>query len=346
MTKSWRMRKTHWFILSLVMILNFAQTATATTEPPDRSIFDLWNYQEVIDIKLTFNLEKVFNDRRGEETYPAEINFEDAAGNPQSWDLKISTRGNFRRQKCNEIPPLKLNFKKGDLRDAGLADFDDFKLVTHCLDDYQLAKELLLKEYLTYRMFNQLTDISYRVQLVNITYLDADSGLRKRQMGFLIEDTAQLRARIGADKIEKMRIVEQEKYQEDYSKLVALFQYMIGNSDWGITHSKNIKYIEKEGKILPVPYDFDFAGLVNAPYMVPASHFGLTTRFDRVYLGFEQSESELKKAMELFQDRREALYETVQEMKKLKRSAREEMIAYLDTFYENTEGIVFTEKWF
>lgn len=346
MTKSWKMKKTHWFIVSLVMILNFAQAATINSEPKESSIFDLWNYQEVIDMKLTFNLAEVFNDRRGEEKYPAEINFKDAAGNNQSWDLKISTRGNFRRQKCNETPPLKLNFKKGDLRDAGLADFDDFKLVTHCLDDYQLAKELLLKEYLTYRMFNQLTDISYRVQLVNITYVDAESGFRKKQMGFLIEDTAQLRARIGADKIEKMRIVEQEKYQEDYSKLVALFQYMIGNSDWGITHSKNIKYVEKEGKVLPVPYDFDFAGLVNAPYMVPATHYGLTTRFDRVYLGFEQSESELRKVMELFQDRREVLYETVQEMKKLKRSAREEMVAYLDTFYESSEEIVFSEKWY
>lgn len=346
MTKSWKMRKTHCFILTVVMILNFAQAASAMTGPQERSIFDLWNYQEVIDIKLTFNLDKVFNDRRGEEKYPAEISFKDASGTKQDWDLKISTRGNFRRQKCNEIPPLKLNFKKGDLRDAGLTDFDDFKLVTHCIDDYHLAKELLLKEYLTYRMFNQLSDISYRVQLVNITYLDTSSGLRKKQMGFLIEDTAQLRDRIGADKIEKMRIVEQERYQEEYSKLVSLFQYMIGNSDWGITHSKNIKYVEKDGKILPVPYDFDFAGLVNAPYMVPASQFGLTTRFDRVYLGFEQSESELKKAISLFQERKEALYSTVQEMKKLKRSAREDMIAYLDTFYENVEEIVFTEKWY
>lgn len=341
------MKKTHWFIIVLLMISNFGQVAFANdAEPPDIGIFDLWNYQEVIDIKLTFDLEEVFMDRRGEEDYPAEINFKDAKGNKQQWDLKISTRGNFRRQKCNEIPPLKLNFKKGDLRDAGLAEYDDFKLVTHCIDDYQAAKELLLKEYLTYRMFNHLTDISYRVQLVDITYVDSKTGLRKKQMGFLIEDTAQLRARIGAEKIKEMRIVEPEKYEAEYSKLVALFQYMIGNADWGITHSKNIKYVEKDGKVFPVPYDFDFAGLVGAPYMVPASRFGLTTRYDRVYLGFEHSKPELDNTISLLRKYKDELYETVSGMRMLKRSAREDMIEYLDTFYQNTDAIVFTENWY
>jgi hypothetical protein len=340
------MRKTNCFILTLVLIINFGYSAFANNVPPDRGIFDLWNYQEVIDIKLTFDLEKVFADRRGEQDYPAMINFKDAGGEKQNWQLKISTRGNFRRQKCNEIPPLKLNFKKGDLRDAGLADLDDFKLVTHCIDDYQEAKELLLKEYLVYRMFNQLTDVSYRVQLVNITYEDINTGKRKKQMGFLIEDTAQLRARIGADKIEKMRVVEQEKYEAEYSKLVGMFQYLIGNADWGITHSKNIKYVEKNGKVLPVPYDFDFAGLVGAPYMTPSTHYGLTTRFDRIYLGFEQSMPELVKAIRILEERKDAIYQTIEELKPLKKSSRQDMIEYLDTFYQDTANIQFSERWY
>ncbi|PHN06263.1 hypothetical protein [Flavilitoribacter nigricans] len=340
------MKKTNWFLLVLMLTLTFGQTAFANDNLPDKGIFDLWNYQEVIDVKLTFDLDEVFNDRRGEEDYPAEINFKDETGTKQDWQIKISTRGNFRRQKCNETPPLKLNFKKGDLRAAGLADFDDFKLVTHCIDDYQAAKELLLKEYLTYRMFNQLTDISYRVQLVNITYEDSQTGKRKKQMGFLIEDTAQLRARIGADKIEELRIVEQEKYELEYTRLVGMFQYLIGNTDWGITHSKNIKYVEKDQKVLPVPYDFDFAGLVDAPYLLMASRFGQTSRFDRVYLGFEQQENELGEAIEMLQAHKEDMYRTVQNMKMLKRSSREEMIAYLDTYFENAEGIRFTENWY
>lgn len=343
MTTYLNFKKTTWTISLLGILLLFGQKAFAEQELPEGGIFDLWSYQQVIDVKLTFDLDEVFEDRRGEEKYPAHISFKDESGAKQNWQLKVSTRGNFRRQKCNEMPPLKLNFKKGDLRDAGLADFDDFKLVTHCIDDFQEAKELLLKEFLIYRMFNQLTDISYRVQLVNITYEDVNTGQRKKQMGFLIEDSAQLRARIDADKVEDMRIIDQEKYDAEYAKLVSLFQYMIGNADWGITHSKNIKYVEKDQKVWPVPYDFDFAGLVDAPYMIPSSRYGQTNRFDRIYLGFERSKSELESTLRLFEERKEKIYQTVHELKILKRAAREDMIAYLDTFFVNAGEMAFTE---
>jgi hypothetical protein len=346
MTINWNLKKTNWTILLLGILLTFSQIAFAENDLPEKGIFDLWNYQEVIDLKLTFDLDEVFEDRRGEEQYPADISFKDETGTKQNWQIKISTRGNFRRQMCNEMPPLKINFKKGDLRDAGLADFDDFKLVTHCIEDFQEAKELLLKEFLVYRMFNQLTDVSYRVQLVNITYEDVNTGRRKKQMGFLIEDTAQLRARIGADKIGEMRIIESEKFKTEYSQLVALFQYMIGNADWGLTYSKNIKYLEKDQKVWPVPYDFDFAGLVGAPYMTPSSEYDLRTRFDRVYLGFERSTADLEATIRLFEAHREEIYDTVMELKMLKRSSREDMITYLDTFFEHTGEINFTENWY
>lgn len=340
----WNLKKMNKCILSLIIFLGLSQIAFSNNGSPEEGIFDLWNYQEVMELKMTFDLDRVFNDRRGGEQHPAEISFEDANGSLQNWAAKVGVRGNFRRQKCDETPPLKINFKKGDLRDAGLAEFDDFKLVTHCIDDYQNARELLLREYLIYRMFNQLTDYSFRVQLVKITYEDVNTGKRKKQMGFLIEDAAQLRARIDADKVDEVRIINQDKFETDYRQLVAMFQYMIGNADWGITHSKNIKYVEKGQKIFPVPYDFDFAGLVGAPYMTPASHHGLTSRFDRVYLGFERETTDLENTIKLLEESKKTLYNTVADLKLLKWSSRKIMLNYLDTFFENTEEIHFADN--
>lgn len=345
MINNWKLKKISQLLI-LFALINFNLNAKVSDAPPEKGIFDLWNYEQVVDIDLTFDLETVFTDRRGEVDHPARISFEDETGQEQAWQIKVSTRGNFRRQKCNEVPPLKIDFKKGDLREAGLAEFDDFKLVTHCIDDYQAAKELLLKEYLIYKMFNQLTDLSYRVQLVDITYRDTNSGKKKRQMGFLIEDTAQLRARIGAEKVEVKRVVEAQEHAADYRKMVALFQYMIGNSDYGITHSKNIKYILKDDKVLSVPYDFDFAAAVDAPYLMYTKRYGQTSRYDRVYLGFERSYEVLEPTIELFEQKKTELYQTVYDMRLLKRSSREEMIAYLDTFFENTKEIKFPENWY
>lgn len=329
-------------ILVLITVqISFADGKNASGE---RGIFDLWNYQEVIDVKLTFNLEEVFQDRKGIDSHPAKITFEDERGTEQNWEIKLSTRGRFRKMKCSEVPPLRINFKKEDLRNAGLADYDDYKLVTYCLEDYQLAKELLLKEYLTYRMFNQLTNVSFRVQLINITYEDVNTGKRKEQLGFLIEDTAQLRARIEAEKLEAFRVVDQEKYQTDYSRLVSMFQYLIGNADWGLTFSRNIKYLEKDDKVLPVPYDFDFAALVDAPYMTVPSKFHLNTRYDRIYLGFERSRSELEPTIQLLEEQKEELYALVNGMDILQPSSRTGMIKYLNSFFKNTKKIRFANN--
>ena len=307
--------RTSQYLCTLIVALitiqtNFANNHIASAE---KGIFDLWNYKEIIDIKLTFDFEQVFENRRSVKSYPAEINFKDETGSEQSWQIGLSIRGKYRRIKCSEMPPLKINFRKGDLRNAGLADFNDFKMVTHCLDNHKQAKELLLKEYLTYRLFNNLTEISYRVQLINITYEDVNTGKQKQQLGFLIEDTAQLRARIGAEKIEAKLVVDQNKYQQEYNRLVAVFQYLIGNMDWGFSTSKNVKYVKINNKVLAVPYDFDFAALVNAPYRRLPNIYPLKSRYDRLYLGMERSQSELEKTIRLVEEQKETLYKTVEE---------------------------------
>ncbi|MCB9349767.1 MAG: hypothetical protein H6573_19980 [Lewinellaceae bacterium] len=65
----------------------------------------------------------------------ATLSFLDKQGNRQEWPLDISLRGKFRRMHCKDMPPLRLDFSKKDLEEAGLAQFDDLKLVNYCMGD-------------------------------------------------------------------------------------------------------------------------------------------------------------------------------------------------------------------
>jgi hypothetical protein len=65
-----------------------------------------------------------------------------------------------------------------------------------------------------------------------------------------------------------------------------VFEYMIGNTDMSIYVQHNVRLIQTPaGARFPVPYDFDYSGIVNAGYAVPAKGLGITSVRDRLYRG-------------------------------------------------------------
>ena len=171
---------------ALLLSLVFSGPVLAIEPIGEKSIFDLMNYQEVLDLTLEADLATFRTDRKNTSSHPAKVSFRDSSGELQEWDLKVKLRGAFRRMKCTDVPPLKLNFKKSELEKAGLAKFDDLKLVPQCFTGQAAAKESLLKEYLAYKLYNEMSDYSYRVQLVRITYVDVSTGQKDKQWAFLI----------------------------------------------------------------------------------------------------------------------------------------------------------------
>ena len=333
----------NWKSALIILVIGLTGWTEAFASGPvsGKGIFELLSYQEVVPVTLSFDIEALTGDRRNDEDHNAKLSFTDKRGDIQEWDIELSLRGNFRRIKCSEMPPLKIKFKKKDLEAAGLAPFNDMKLVTYCVEDEKAARETLLKEYLIYKLYNQITIASYRVQLLDIEYKDVNTGETRKQMGFLIEDTAQLRDRLGADKSENERIINPEEFHTKYRKTVAVFEYRIGNADWILTSAKNVKYIVKDTVVIPVPYDFDFSALVDAPYALFVGTKGQSSFYDRVYLGFEREYDDLERTINAFSRKKEALYQTIRTFKHLKPASRQEMIDYLDTFFENSDYIKF-----
>lgn len=325
--------------LSPILVGILLLSGRAKAQSP--SIFDLISYQDIIKINLSFDLSSLQENRRDKNAYPGWLQFTNQTGEQQRWQVDMSLRGRFRRQRCQEMPPLTIDFSKKALAKAGLAPFDDMKLVTYCMADDQAAREALIREYITYKLYNQLTEMSFRVQLVKMTIKDTRTGKKTTQMAFLIEDTAQLRARIGAEKMEDFRVRNKIQFQPHALRMTTLFQYMIGNQDWGLTISKNVKYLMRADQVIVVPYDFDFSVLVGASYAMPQEVLEKPLAYGRAYLGFQEDPEDLRVIFNELLRKRKALMEVIRKCKFLKASSKKEMEAYINFFFEHSTDLKF-----
>lgn len=319
----------------LISLLSFSNNifAFSTTDTP-QSIFDVLQYQELLEVNLEMEVDSVFANRMNAKKHPAIFSFKDKDGMVQDWKIKVELRGKYRRLKCENLPPLKLNFKKADLKEAGLSTFDDLKLVTYCINDEAEARQLILKEYLAYKMYNQITQQSFRVQLVSINYIDASTGLVDSQFGILIEDTAQLRDRLNVSKRENAYGLSKERFNNSQVKVVALFNYMIGNSDWSIQVNRNIKVMDKNEKCILIPYDFDFSGFVDAPYASAKREHGIRSTKERVYLGFKDDLKDLKMAKRILEKKRPEFMKIIKDCEWLSSENKKELIKYINSYYQ------------
>ncbi|MBK6950367.1 MAG: hypothetical protein IPH16_21880 [Haliscomenobacter sp.] len=266
--------------------------------------------------------------------FPAAVIQQNGQGPAVQWPADLSLRGKFRRMRC-DFPPLRVEFKKDTLRAMGLADHNDLKLVTHCLDDPDSSKENILREYLCYRLYNILTPISYRVQLAEITYEDTQGGMPpKTRYGFFMEDFDELAQRMEGVQCDSLGLGARntDPAQEN---LVYVFQYMISNADWDYRYLRNLKAVKQASSNLRllVPYDFDHSGLVKSKYAVPRRELGQATVRERVYLGRPADAQVFKNTLAHFQENKNALLDEVRHFELLSKESRNDMLEFLRQFY-------------
>ncbi len=251
--------------------------------------------------------------------------------------IRIKPRGEFRRAYCS-FPPLKLNFKRTKFEFESIQQLDKMKMVVDCRQSASY-QDYLLREYLTYKLFNLFTDISFKVRLVHVRYLDTgrEKHNDKTEYAFLIEDVEDVAERNGAIEI-KQKKLGQSSTQAHQMLLVAMFNYMIGNTDWSVPGSHNVKLIRKMDiqEIYPytVPYDFDYAGLVNTSYAVPYEKLGLNNVRQRMYLGLCYEPSDFQEVINLFMEKEAEVNQTIETFEYLDKRSREDIKDFLGEFYE------------
>ena len=116
--------------------------------------------------------------------------------------------------------------------------------------------------------------------------------------------------------------------------LMSMFEYAIGNTDFSIFALHNVRVVtHPSGAIYPVPYDFDFSGLVSAPYAVPDPRLPIANVRQRLYRGPCRPMPVLAPRVARFLERRDAVMALFDEIPELPQGDRREARAYLDDFF-------------
>ena len=309
----------------------------------------LFETHDLLSFTIRAPLRDILNDRHQEsEEHPGTLVLRGSNGDSTSLDVKIRTRGNSRLRKdiCN-FPPVRLNFQTGQTKQTIFAGQDKLKLVTHCQDGRDEYEQYLLKEYLLYRAFNLLTDLSFRVRLARITYVDSEDRRDViTKYGFFIEQNEMMAARNDWEPL-KVRVLSPGYVDPEYLGLVEVFQYMIGNPDCSAFAAEKGKgecchntspVGSMQGPVFPVPYDFDITGLVSPRYLSKLYQAAPGARVSnpkkRVYRGLCRSERYLDNQFALLRDRRDDIYALYSTQEGLNPKVLKRTLEYLDDFYE------------
>ena len=307
--------------------------AAAPSPPPAASPSVLFQDQTPLVLRITTDLKALLRDRGDErKEHDGRLRYTTPNGDTGSVSVKLRTRGIFRLKKC-AFPPLRLDFPKGKVKGTPFAGQDKLKLVTHCDPWRSPYEQNLLEEYSLYGVFNALTDQSFRARLAHVTYVDSARNDSLVRYAFLIESDAELARRLAVTLIEANN-VHDLRIADDVMNLVAMFEYLIGNTDWSVWLRHNIAIAQRpDGDLIAMPYDFDFAGVINAPYASPAPALNIKSVRDRVYRGFCQPESLVTATLARFRAAKDSMYAVVRAVPDLEPREKKEMLDYFDQFY-------------
>jgi len=327
--------KVSLLVAASVFIFSFDKQKQTSIQVIDKTISEkaLFDSEEILSITLKGNIRELLNDRAAtKSTYRnLTLSYLEKDTNVVSIPVKMKTRGHFRKMKGNcKYPPLQISFPADvDRLSTVFKGQTKLKLVMPCA-----GEDYVIREWFVYKIYNLITPQSFKARLVRIELQDSKS--KKQQgpfYGFLIENEKQMAAR------NKSTVVEQklrpEETKQDVFLTMAVFQYLIGNTDWSIQYLQNIKLLKTDDpQLSTVPYDFDHSGMVNAPYAHPAEELLMRSVEERRYRGYCMSDLKVfEKPIAQYNKLKDDIYKLYTESKLLDEKYIKSVTKYLDEFY-------------
>ena len=271
----------------------------------------------------------------------------------ETHSIMLSARGKSRRKMENcSFPPLRVSFSDKPSEESLFHKQGRIKLVTHCRNSSR-AEQTMLREYAAYRLYNLVTPESLQVRLARVTYMDGDQAVTTR-LGFFIEDADDAARRLGMKEVNIGDIAVNAINRQDSARY-GVFQYLIGNTDWAMVvgpdpldccHNTKLLGSAKDAKdnLTPVPYDFDNAGLVDAPYAFPNAKLRTRSVKIRVYRGFCLVNSLIPDEISHLRKVRPLLEAEIAAIPELSAKTRDRMLSYLASGYKDLSSPNSIEK--
>lgn len=325
-------------LLSIVLFGSFGRLEAKeyrqlTFDTISTSYSELFDSEEILQLVLSGDMRKPLNDKsQNPKFYPLTLTYLDNDDSEESLSIEVKARGNFRRLLGNcTYAPLMLKFQNNEATQSSIfSDQNELKLVMPCQGD-----EYVIREWLVYKIYNLLTPISFKVRLVNIK-LEQDGKNKNPESfyAFLLEDEKQLATRNGLTSLK--RNLNPRQTQTEEFQILAVFEYLIGNTDWSVQYRQNIKLLNEGGAQLPfaVPYDFDHSGIVDSPYALPAEGLKMSSVRERRYRGYcVEDLDDFIPTIDHFKALKQEIYTLYNDMPLMDEKYLEQTRLYLDDFY-------------
>lgn len=309
--------------------------------PLDSGAQTLFESHDILEVRIVAPLTTFSRERSDVDYLDGTFGYTDELGESKTFDLKMRARGRYRRQKktCN-FPPVRLNFKTDQVEGTALDGEDKLKLVTHCRNKRDKNEQYVLREYMAYRILQILTDKSFRTRLLRITYTNNEKDEEPMtKLGFIIEDDDNMGDRLGLTPLET-KSLNYRDLNARQTNLINIFQFMIGNTDFSLIRGPNdddcchnsVPFQDSD-LISPVPYDFDFAGLVDAPYAEPNAQLKLRNVRTRLYRGRCDNNEHIPASIAHIVSKQAEIFALMDEIVDFDKASRQSVARYLNEFF-------------
>jgi hypothetical protein len=298
-----RKKQLFYFLLLGCFVLgssSFEQDPKSLKQYP--KVSKLFSNQEVLSLKLSYSNKEV-RQKTNDSTYiTTELSYQEEGGSWKTFEVAIRARGNFRRNNCN-FTPLKIKITKSISKGTLFVGNKKLKLVMPCLD-CKNGNDDILKEYMAYKMYEVISPYHFKTRLVKIDFAEIKGKkvTNNEPFGILIEDLKKVAHRYDGHELKRLT----HPLAQDATNSVrnTFFQFMIANTDFSTVYQHNQKLLFVDKKAIPVPYDFDLSGFVNADYAFVSNAsrdmFGITKVTQRIYRGFQRDEEVFEQVREEF----------------------------------------------
>ncbi len=302
-------RHTYWTCCAATLFLLIFLNASAQSDLSNPNSPPLFNDDSTLAVTIAGPLTTIMRKRDDTEEFPATFKYLNAHGTETALDVKLRVRGKTRlkREICNFVP-LRVNFRKKQVEGTLFEGQNTIKLVTDCQSRKKRYQQLLLKEYLAYKFLNVLSDRSFNARMLRVTYIDTDRNNRSRESyAFFIEEKDHAGDRLALGLV-KIPGTNYSALDAAHSNMVNVYEYFIANTDYSLIAGPEdsdcchnaVLYQKDGGPYVSIPYDFDSAGLIDAPYAVPNPRFRTRSVKQRVYRGRCSNNSYLDATFEHF----------------------------------------------
>lgn len=314
---------------TILIILFFVSAMCLHGQP---TLFETLPDTGVYKVKIETDFKGLIKKKMDPTYQEANLTFMSGPLEGKTYPVEIRSRGNIRKEICY-YPPVKIKFKKADFK------HNKIKWVNICRNTEPM-RDVLLKEYLTYQIYQEISEMSLGVRLFEVEYVDGknDKSLLS-SYGFMIEPIDELADRAEAKEYEP-RIMRPRILDRYHYPLVSMFQYLVGNTDWAIDNLHNLKFLRSTNfqGVIPIPYDFDYSGFVGAPYAVPHESLPIKNVRNRYNKGHCITESELEAVLEVVLDKKDEVINTIRDFSLMQPRTRDKLTDFMERGYEDLEN--------